>query len=740
MPYPARLNPNVDSTRAHTKAWAIGMGMIGAHGTEGQSFVWTEAEFDAHEFALLCAYTQPELPPIELDLMADWYVWLFFFDDYYSAVIKHDNDIAGGRRLLARLWDFLPLEPGPVPAIPSNPIERGMAQLWTRTVIGSTPEWRRRYLDHVKDMLETAKWEHYNIRHNRVANPLEYVAMRRMVGGCVWAACLIERAHGLRLPDSVLAARPVRIIHEAFADCEHFHNDLMSYSREVRHERENANCVLVFERFLAIDPQHAANVSTDLISARLHQFEHTVLTELPVLFDELCLPPQQRVDVLRYAKGVLDWISGAYDWHFQSSRYDSIRGDHPAGLHGGADYIGPTGLAAAGARVLASLGFRTHTQALGPSSSPFTFYMPFPARRHTAVVELRVHTRAWATSMGLFDAGVWTPASFERDDVPLRAACCQPDVNLSTLALSSDWCTWASFVVDYASERFERARDLRGATIFAQQLCHFVASDPPTREPGNPAERALADLWHRHATSMSPTLREAFATRVRAHVESLVWKVGNATHDRPPDLIDYCEMRRAGELSLMLVRLADEVPLPPEVLDDRLVAQLCDAFCDVNLLRDDIEWSRAASADDETFNAVLILERLFDCSRPQAIASANALMTSRIEQFEHIATHYLPELFDELDLDEASRSSVRAWVGRLEAWMAGELEWSRVTERYAGELARRRGPDGPTDSMLARDFLGRTSAIYDIIGIPPQDPRARMVRDALADLDRRSAS
>lgn len=759
MPYPARLNPNVDSTRVHTKAWTMQMGMIGATGggSTGSAFAWDESSFDAHEFALLCGYTHPDLPPSELDLMADWYVWLFFFDDYFLEVFKRSNDVAGGKRFLARLWDFMPLA-GPSGAseslpVPSNPVERGMAELWTRTCmgpVGSSPAWRARYLAHTKDTLETVQWEHYNIRHDRVANPLEYVAMRRMVGGCVWAACLLERANGLQLSDGVLAARPVRIIHEAFADSEHLHNDLMSYSREVGQESENANGVLVFERFLGVDPQQAANVSTDVLSARLHQFEHTVLVELPLFFEERGVPPQQRVDVLRYANGVMAWIAGAYEWHFHSSRYDLRRADTPPGMYGRPDYIGPTGLGTAASRVLESIGFRTHTtggqvskmfapgsatrlgsRAAGFGSGPSApaFYMPFAARRHPAVASARTHTRAWATDMGMFGEGVWTPAIFERDDAPLQAACCRPDVGVPELELTSDWCTWALFVNDYVLERFKRSRDLLGAKAFAGRLSSFVAGTGWLGlAPANAAERALANLWQRSAPRMTPELREAFARRIQAYVESAVWDIFNSIQDRSPDPIDYCEMRRVsgrGELALSLVQLGAEISLPPAVLRDRFMTQLREAFCDVMPLRNDIfsyakELSEGELPDGE-LRGVVVLARFFGSggqgghggqgSASGAMAIANALVTARIEQFQHISTHYLPELFDDLALDDAARTRVRAWVGRLETWMAGDLEWSRITGRYA-DRADRVGamPRARLGSMHGPSGMGTSAA------------------------------
>lgn len=741
MPYPARCNPNVDSTRVHTKAWTMQMGMIGPPGgSTGGAFTWDERHFDAHEFALLCGYTHPDLPSSELDLMSDWYVWLFFFDDYFLEAFKRCNDVAGGKRFLARLWEFLPVEGiGESRPVPSNPVERGMAELWTRTCmgsVGSSRAWRARFVQHTKDTLETVQWEHYNIRHARVANPLEYVAMRRMVGGCVWAACLLERANGLSLPDSLLAARPVRIIHEAFADSEHLHNDLMSYSREVGQESENANGVLVFERFLDLSPQQAANVSSDVLSARLHQFEHTVLVELPLYFEEHGVPPQQRVDVLRYANGVMAWIAGAYEWHFHSSRYDLRRADTPPGMYGRPDYIGPTGIGTAASRVLETIGFRTHTAGglgaarglqssrvgLGSRSSTPAFYMPFAARRHPAVASARTHSRAWATDMGMFGEGVWTVATFERDDAPLLAAYGRPDVGVPELELTSDWCTWSLFVNDYVLERFKRPRDLLGAKAFAGRLSSFLAGSGtggagtgapmnlPMNLPMNAAERALANLWQRSAPTMSSDLREAFARRIQVYVESAVWDIFNSIQDRSPDPIDYCEMRRVSgrsQLALSLVQLGAELSLPAAVTRDRFITQLREAFCDVLPLRNDIfsyakELAEGELPDGE-LRGVVVLQRFFGTTgqgadQSGAMAIANALVTARIEQFEHICTHYLPELFDDLALDEPTRTRVRTWVARLETWMAGDLEWSRITGRY-----------GDRTGSASRGLLGRPS-------------------------------
>ena len=68
-PWPARLNPALEGARAHSKAWARQMGILDP--PPGEPLIWDEAVLDAHDYALLCAYTHPEAPPAELDLVTD---------------------------------------------------------------------------------------------------------------------------------------------------------------------------------------------------------------------------------------------------------------------------------------------------------------------------------------------------------------------------------------------------------------------------------------------------------------------------------------------------------------------------------------------------------------------------------------------------------------------------------------------------------------------------------------------
>ncbi|MGH8475069.1 MAG: terpene synthase family protein [Blastocatellia bacterium] len=107
LPHPARLNPNLDAARKHSKAWACEMGILEAEQEAGAKPIWDEVTFAADDYALLCAYTHPEAPEAELNLITDWYVWVFYFDDHFLEVYKRTRDRAGGKAYLDRIPLFM---------------------------------------------------------------------------------------------------------------------------------------------------------------------------------------------------------------------------------------------------------------------------------------------------------------------------------------------------------------------------------------------------------------------------------------------------------------------------------------------------------------------------------------------------------------------------------------------------------------------------------------------------------
>ena len=223
--HPARLNPNLERAREHSRAWARSMDMIDVpqHGT----VIWTQHDLDAHDYALLCAYTHPDATGPDLDLVTDWYVWVFYFDDHFLELYKRTRDIEGARRYLDRLAVFMP-STGEITETPTNPVERGLTDLWARTVPARSADWRRRFTESIRNLLDESLWELANINENRLADPVEYVEMRRKVGGAPWSANLVEHAANAETGDDT----PDRQIDEAAHRRRHDRDDGGDRARE----------------------------------------------------------------------------------------------------------------------------------------------------------------------------------------------------------------------------------------------------------------------------------------------------------------------------------------------------------------------------------------------------------------------------------------------------------------------------------------------------------------------------
>lgn len=704
VPWPARLNPNLEAARVHSKAWSRQMGILDPPPEEAEPKVWDEAKFDAMDYALLCAYTHPECPSEELDLITDWYVWVFFFDDHFLEVYKRTKDQVGSKQYLDGLPAFMPIDLAtPVPE-PKNAVERGLIDLWRRTVPTKTVEWRRRFFQSTKALLEESTWELANITERRISNPIEYIEMRRKVGGAPWSADLVEHAVFVEVPDRVAASRPLRVLKDTFSDAVHLRNDLFSYERETQEEGELANAVLVMETFLPLGTQRSAELVNEILTSRLQQFENTALTELPPLFDEFALNPAERAAVALYVRGLQDWQSGGHEWHMRSSRYmnGGGGGDGPSPTLG--NYLlGPSGIGTASARIKVSPGTlglqRVKTfshvpyQHVGPSILP-KFYMPYTTLVNPNLDTARRNSKQWAREMGMLEklpgvpgAYIWDDHKFDVADVALCGAMIHPSGNAHSLDIAACWLVWGTYADDYFPALFGYTHDMAGAKVFNARMALFVPLDgsamPP---PTNPVERGLGDLWARTAGSMTESNRRLFRKAILDMVDSWLWELQNQTQNRIPDPVDYVEMRRktfGSDLTMSLSRLSHGDEIPAAIFATRPLRNLENSAADYACLTNDVfSYQKEIEFEGELDNGVLVVQRFMDLSYPEAVEVVGKLMTARMQQFEHIVKTEIPALCDDFKLDKVARESLHRYIEKLQQWMAGVLRWHTAVDRY----------------------------------------------------------
>ncbi|MFF8092771.1 germacradienol/geosmin synthase Cyc2 [Streptomyces sp. NPDC016675] len=691
LPHPARLNPHLDEARAHSTTWARQMGMLEGSG------VWERSDLDAHDYGLLCAYTHPDCDGPALSLITDWYVWVFFFDDHFLEKFKRTQDRVGGKAHLDRLPLFMPLDVfAPMPE-PENPVEAGLADLWRRTVPAMSADWRRRFAVATEHLLNESLWELSNINEGRIANPVEYIEMRRKVGGAPWSAGLVEYATA-EVPAAVAGSRPLRVLMETFSDAVHLRNDLFSYQREVEDEGELSNGVLVLETFFGCTTQEAAELVNDVLTSRLHQFEHTAFTEVPAVALENGLTPAEVVAVGAYAKGLQDWQSGGHEWHLRSSRYMNEGARSTAGRPA---LTGPgTSAADVGALLAAAAAGRARPytyvpyRKVGPSVIP-DFRMPFPLELSPALAGARRHLSEWCHAMGILSEGVWDEDKLASCDLPLCAAGLDPDATQEQLDLASGWLAFGTYGDDYYPLVYGHRRDLAAARLTTARLSACMPLDgEPVPPPANAMERSLTDLWTRTTAGMTPGQRRPLKAAVDKMTEAWVWELANQIQGRVPDPVDYLEMRRAtfgSDLTLGLCRAGHGPAVPPEVYRSGPVRSLENAAIDYACLVNDVfSYQKEIEYEGEMHNAVLVVQNFFGVEYPAALTVVQDLMNQRMRQFEHVVAHELPVVYDDFRLGDEARGVMEGYVTDLKNWMAGILNWHREVPRYKAEYLARR--------------------------------------------------
>jgi germacradienol/geosmin synthase len=342
MPYDAQRNPHLDGARFAILDWGERVGI-----TDGT--IWDAGMLAAFDLPLCASGLHPRASAEELDLASQWLAWGTYADDYYPVVFGPRRDLAGAKAMTARLSQFMPIGDAATPE-PAIPLERSLADLWSRTAAGMTTENQRAFRQAVDTMTDSWLWELANLTQNRIPDPVDYVEMRRRTFGSELTMTLCRIGHDRRIPADVYRSRPIQAMENAAADYACLLNDVFSYHKEIQYDGDFHNGVLVVQNFLACDKDRAVAVVNDLMTARMRQFEQVVGVDLPTLISDFGLDDEVGKAVLGYAEELQNWMSGILVWHRGCHRYDQASLPHRR-LEVPRRLGGPTGLGTSAARI-----------------------------------------------------------------------------------------------------------------------------------------------------------------------------------------------------------------------------------------------------------------------------------------------------------------------------------------------------------------------------------------------------
>lgn len=224
-PFPQQTNPHVAHTRAHLDRWTRSTGLV--HRDSARE------RFEQADFGAFVGMVYPTANAENLDLVADWFVWLFLVDDqlddgHLGRSPDRVRDVVALMRAVVQGTGAGPLPDEELPAAVV-----ALADLWERTTPNAAAHWLRRFAWHLITYLTTATtWEAGNRAKGVVPSEETYIAKRRHTGAIHVCMDLIEIVAGIEAPESIHNDQRFIVALEASCNVVCWANDVYSYEKE----------------------------------------------------------------------------------------------------------------------------------------------------------------------------------------------------------------------------------------------------------------------------------------------------------------------------------------------------------------------------------------------------------------------------------------------------------------------------------------------------------------------------
>lgn len=307
-PFPYEVNPHVEHARAHLADWTRRTGLV-----HRETAI---RRFERADFGWFAAMVYPTATRPHIELMADWFAWLFLVDDQLDdggvgQNPDHVREIVGGMRAVLESPD-LSTAPADDPDLPAT--ISSLTNLWGRTAVDASSNWRRRFVRHLGDCLTTAAtWEAENRVNGVVPDERTYIVNRRHTGAIYVCMDLIDIVERIDVPEPVYDSPVFSAALDAACNVVCWTNDVYSLEKE-RSLGEVHNLVYVVQRHRNLDRDAALSHVCTAISAETELFlerEAQLLRAFP-----------DHTDVLTpYVAGMRAWIRGNLDWSRRTLRY-----------------------------------------------------------------------------------------------------------------------------------------------------------------------------------------------------------------------------------------------------------------------------------------------------------------------------------------------------------------------------------------------------------------------------------
>ncbi|MBP2478932.1 hypothetical protein JOF53_007804 [Crossiella equi] len=266
----------------------------------------------------LAARTNPEAGRDQLQILSDWYMWLFAFDDSFS---EDGSDSACPAAMALAMGQLSrSLDCGYRPTGPVRPYADALCDIRDRIAAYGSPSLLDRWTHTVHNYFLAQVWEAGNRERGSFAGLDEYVVMRRHAGATYTCLAIIEMASGLEMPAEIALSPAMRRVNDITANLVSWDNDLFSHAKEKVADHGRHNLIEVIAQQERRTPSAVHSRCLDLRNEEMREF--LLLTESLSRGGD---PATQD-----YLRKLGLWLRGHIEWSAASSRFEVETAGSPA--------------------------------------------------------------------------------------------------------------------------------------------------------------------------------------------------------------------------------------------------------------------------------------------------------------------------------------------------------------------------------------------------------------------------
>lgn len=301
VPFPSAVSRHAEVVHNGTVEWLDRSGVFADEAAYRR--------FRATNIGWLAARFHPDASRDALQLVSDWYGWMFFRDD------QRDESEIGHQpaRLAVENARLLEVLKGGAPPAKGEAMEHALADLRERMLtVVSADAWVR-LVKSIAEHFDSTVWEANNRLRGVTPDVETYIGMRPITGGLNVDTEFIEVAEHTRLLPEMRKHPLVSMMSRASNNVVCWANDIFSLEKEIR-RGDVHNLVLVLQHTQGLGLQEALDRAAGMHDAEVRSF----------IDMEKRLPPfsgPEAANLERFIGVLRTRMRGFLDWARESGRY-----------------------------------------------------------------------------------------------------------------------------------------------------------------------------------------------------------------------------------------------------------------------------------------------------------------------------------------------------------------------------------------------------------------------------------